>query len=93
MEQYAFALLYFTGSGMFNRMLRLHATKLGLQLSDHGVVPRLHKGIIWKESVPPCYTEEDIFRLLKLEYKAPQERDLWENELMMAITMILSLIA
>jgi len=50
--------------------------KLGLQLSDHGAVPKMEKGIIWKSPIPVCLTEQDIFRYLKLEYKAPKDRDL-----------------
>jgi len=33
-EQYGFALLYFTGSGQFNRSMRLFAQKKGYSLSD-----------------------------------------------------------
>jgi DNA polymerase/3'-5' exonuclease PolX len=40
LEEYSFALMYFTGSMMFNRSIRLHAISLGLQLSDLGVVPK-----------------------------------------------------
>jgi DNA polymerase lambda len=36
-EQYGFALLYFTGSGQFNRELREHALSMGMTLSDHGL--------------------------------------------------------
>ena len=36
-EQYAFALLYFTGSELFNREMRMVAIDRGLILSDHDV--------------------------------------------------------
>jgi len=36
-QQFAFATLYFTGSDMFNRSMRLFARKKGLSLSDHGI--------------------------------------------------------
>lgn len=36
-HQYAFALLYFTGSDMFNRAMRLEAMGKGLILSDHDI--------------------------------------------------------
>jgi DNA polymerase lambda len=39
-NEYPYALLYFTGSDMFNRSMRLYASKLGIQLSDHGAVAR-----------------------------------------------------
>lgn len=39
-NEYPYALLYFTGSGMFNRSMRLYASKIGIQLNDHGAVAR-----------------------------------------------------
>ncbi len=36
-EQYAFALLYFTGSDLFNRTMRLDVQDRGWMLSDHDV--------------------------------------------------------
>ncbi len=51
-------MLYFTGSGMFNRSMRLYATKLGLQLSDKGFARRPQKnGIEWNKPIPLCYNE------------------------------------
>ena len=35
-EEYAFALLYFTGSDHFNRSMRHYAKARGYSLSDHG---------------------------------------------------------
>ena len=40
-EEYAYAILHFTGSSNFNRMLRLHTMKVGLQLSDKGATPKM----------------------------------------------------
>ena len=57
-------------------MLRLHCMKIGLNLSDHGVVPKMNKGVIWKKPIPVCYSEEDIFRFLEVKYKTPEERDM-----------------
>ena len=42
-DQYAFALLYFTGSGNFNIRMRTNALKQGYSLSDFGLTP-LNKG-------------------------------------------------
>lgn len=75
-EEYAFAILHFTGSGNFNRMLRLHTMKLGLSLSDKGATPKMEKGVIWTKPIPICLTEEDIFAFLGLAYKTPAERDI-----------------
>lgn len=75
LEEYAFALLYFTGSGMFNRSMRLYATKLGLLLSDKGFEKRPYKDIVWTKPIPICYNEEDVFKVLGLDYKTPRERD------------------
>jgi len=38
-SQYAFALLYFTGSDYFNRSMRRYAELKGYSLSDHGLTP------------------------------------------------------
>ena len=63
-NEFAYAILYFTGSGTFNRMMRLHCMKLGLNLSDHGATPKMEKGVIWTKPIPNCYTEQDIFKFL-----------------------------
>ena len=39
-DQYAFALMYFTGSDLFNRQMRMVAHSKGLMLSDHGLKPK-----------------------------------------------------
>ena len=75
-EEFAYALLYFTGSGTFNRMMRLHCMKLGLNLSDHRAEPKKEKDVVWTKPIPVCLTERDIFNFLSLDYKTPQERDL-----------------
>ena len=77
-DQYGFALLYFTGSGNFNRSMRLFAQKKGYSLSDYGLTPVLRvKGetVAEFESIP-CPTEEDVFKALNLPFKAPNEREI-----------------
>ena len=44
LSQWPFSRLYFTGSALFNRTLRLHAHSLGLSLSDHGLYPVTRQG-------------------------------------------------
>jgi hypothetical protein len=61
---------------MFNRSMRLYAMKLGLVLSDKGFEKRPYKNdVVWSKPIPVCYTEEDVFRVLGLDYKTPKERD------------------
>ena len=77
-RQWPFALLYFTGSDYFNRSMRLYCQKRGYSLSDKGIQPvvrvakeKVHEGAY----VPGCKTEKDIFDLLGLQYKTPEERN------------------
>ncbi len=71
MDQYGFALLYFTGSDKFNIKMRQDALDQGYSLSDHGLKP-LNPG----KKVASCPTEEDVFKVLGKPYKAPNERDI-----------------
>ena len=60
-EQYAFALMYFTGSDLFNRQMRMAAHNKGLMLSDHGLKTKERNGLkkIWKGGeIPLMRTEE-----------------------------------
>jgi len=83
----AFCKLYFTGSGIFNRSMRLWATKsCKMTLNDHGLfrlnVSSHHQYYKMKRDVKrqsrgeriDCKTERDIFEALMLEYRAPSER-------------------
>ncbi len=64
---------YIIGSDHFNRSMRLWAKKNGFHLSDHEITRRYAEEM---ESEPiPVRTEEDIFKALGLEYKAPHERE------------------
>eukprot|EP00347_Sterkiella_histriomuscorum_P009814 403339784 len=71
-DQYGYALLYFTGSGNFNVDMRTQALKQGYTLSDHG----MHKIGQKNGKSIPALTEEEVFKALGLEYKAPNERDI-----------------
>ncbi|PRP87656.1 hypothetical protein PROFUN_02356 [Planoprotostelium fungivorum] len=73
LHEWPLALLYFTGSDHFNRSMRLWAKKNGFHLSEHEITRRHVKGL---ESDPIMVTsEEDIFKVLGLEYRAPEDRD------------------
>ena len=74
-----FALLYFTGSDIFNRSMRYYCTsKLNLKLSDKGLRHCI-KGSNGEEDILgiyiPCQTEKDIFDVLGLDYKEPPDRE------------------
>lgn len=71
--EYAFATLYFTGSKVFNMLMRQRALDMGYTLNEHGI----HRMVSGKkgakvEGVFPA--EEDIFAFFKMKYKAPEER-------------------
>jgi NAD-dependent DNA ligase len=79
-EEYPFAVLYFTGSKAFNTVMRGHALRMGYTLNEH----RIKKNIASLERSPDksptkspikdIKEEKDIFDLLKLEFKNPDER-------------------
>lgn len=72
-EEYPFSLLYFTGSKIFNTVMRHQALSLGFTMNEHG----LYK-IIEKKKGPKVdkifLEEKDIFDYLNMEYKTPIER-------------------
>eukprot|EP00736_Rhodelphis_marinus_P007412 Rmarinus@m.2748 len=77
-EELPFALLYFTGSGQFNRSMRLFAHKAGFSLSERSLAPVIRSRGEKIAEGPPVRglkTERDVFTALGLEYKAPEERN------------------
>ncbi len=78
-HEYAYALLYFTGSDHFNRSMRHYAKSLGYSLSDHGLVHATKRGahniVRGVHNLVPAESEEEIFDALGLPYRAPSERN------------------
>jgi DNA polymerase/3'-5' exonuclease PolX len=78
-EQFAFAVLYFTGSSHLNRSMRSYALKKGWSLSDHGLNEVLRTDTKGKKlAIGPsvhCISEEEIFWALGLEYREPEDRN------------------
>uniref|UniRef100_A0A3B3WDT7 DNA polymerase lambda n=2 Tax=Poecilia mexicana TaxID=48701 RepID=A0A3B3WDT7_9TELE len=77
-EEFACSLMYFTGSAHFNRSMRALAKTKNMSLSEHS----LNKDVVRQGSVKmhggnplPTATEKDVFRLLGIPYRPPQERD------------------
>ena len=72
-EEYPFAILYFTGSKIFNTVMRGRALALGYSLNEHGMykMDGKKKG----EKVADVFkSEKDIFDFLGMEFKDPRDR-------------------
>lgn len=65
-EEYAFAILYFTGSKGFNTAMRAHALKLGYSMNEHAL-KGAPTGLQFRD-------EHDIFDFLGLVYVKPEDR-------------------
>lgn len=72
-NEYAFALLYFTGSKIFNMAMRQHAIHMGYTFNEHGM-HHLVDGKKGKQVEHTFLHESDIFDFLKLTYKEPENR-------------------
>lgn len=73
MESFYPALLYFTGSMMCNKLMRIEALKKGYTLNEYGLY-RLGAG--GKEERIIVHSEQEVFEILGLVYLEPHERDL-----------------
>ena len=69
-EEYPFALLYFTGSKIFNTVMRGYAKDLGYSINEHRIID----GKTGEKLKEKFATEKDIFDFLHLQYKNPNER-------------------
>uniref|UniRef100_A0A3Q1CRK1 DNA-directed DNA polymerase n=1 Tax=Amphiprion ocellaris TaxID=80972 RepID=A0A3Q1CRK1_AMPOC len=77
-NEFACALMYFTGSAHFNRSMRALAKTKRMSLSEHS----LNKDVVRQGSVKvhggtplPTPTEKDVFNLLGIPFRLPHERD------------------
>ena len=66
-EQYIAALMYFTGSQRFNIMMRQRAIDFGLTLNEYGLFDQNNRPL-------PIGSEDDIFRILRVQYIPPVDR-------------------
>ena len=72
-EEYPFAVLYFTGSALFNTVMRQRALDLGYSMNEHGMYKMVGKkkgGLITRK----FENEKDIFDFLNMVYKLPRDR-------------------
>ena len=72
-DEFPFAILYFTGSKGFNTKMRENALSQGYTLNEHGMsrMEGKKKGALVETKFP---TEKSIFDFLTLVYKTPAER-------------------
>ena len=79
-EEYPFSILYFTGSKIFNTIMRSQALTMGLTMNEHGLYKmennkKLKEQKEQKEKVNHNFkSEQDIFKFLNMEYREPWER-------------------
>lgn len=71
-DQYYCAVLYFTGSDLFNKEMRAHALNNGYTLNEY-CIRRVGSTGTPGESLPVS-CEEDIFDYIDYPYKKPEER-------------------
>ncbi len=77
-SEFAFTLLYFTGSKEHNIHMRNRANGMGVSLSEYGFEPltgRRKKTVTLKLPKKTLSTEEEIFNVLGLEYIPPELRE------------------
>ena len=76
-EEYPFSILYFTGSKIFNTIMRNQALAMGLTMNEHSLYRIENKKKLkeQKEKVEHKFeSERDIFKYLNMEYREPWER-------------------
>ena len=74
-EEFPFAILYFTGSKIFNTVMRHIALEKGYTMNEHGLYSLQGEAKKKGDKVKHTFTSEaDIFDFLGLEYKSPIER-------------------
>jgi NAD-dependent DNA ligase/predicted nucleotidyltransferase len=71
--EYPFAILYFTGSKIFNTVMRQRALKQGYTLNEHGI-SYMKSGVKGAKVEQSFDNEKDIFDFLGMKYKKPEER-------------------
>jgi DNA polymerase/3'-5' exonuclease PolX len=70
-EEYIFALLFATGSGLFNVRMRALAKRRGMLLNHKGLFKLSPRGKLQRLNIK---TEEEIFKILNMRYRRPEDR-------------------
>ena len=71
-EQYPFALLYFTGSDVFNKNMRAHALEKGFTLNEYSIRPVGSTGVAG--DAIKVEKESEIFEIIDFPHKKPEDR-------------------
>ena len=72
-DEFAFAILYFTGSKIFNTVMRQYGLNKGYTFNEHGIY-RLENKKKGAKVEKEFKTEKDIFDFLGLQFKTPVQR-------------------
>ncbi|KAJ4394409.1 hypothetical protein N0V93_003626 [Gnomoniopsis smithogilvyi] len=76
--EYGAALIYFTGNDIFNRSLRLLASKKGMRLNQRGLYKDVMRGAgrekLTEGVLVEGKDEKKIFEILNVKWRAPHER-------------------
>jgi NAD-dependent DNA ligase len=72
-DEFPFAILYFTGSKIFNTVMRQEGLNKGYTFNEHGIY-KLENKKKGEKINKEFKTEKDIFDFLGLQYKTPLER-------------------
>jgi DNA ligase (NAD+) len=73
LNEFPFAILYFTGSKIFNTVMRQHGLNMGYTFNEHGIYHLVNKKKS-KQVDKKFHSEKDIFDFLQIEYKEPTDR-------------------
>ncbi|KAJ8675684.1 hypothetical protein QAD02_011470 [Eretmocerus hayati] len=73
-DQYYCAVLYFTGSDLFNKNMRAHALEKKYTLNEYALKKLTSEGAPGESEKITC--EEDIFSIIDFPFKKPEERSI-----------------
>mgnify|MGYP001199343456 CR=1 FL=1 len=73
-KEWAFALMYFTGSKEFNTLMRQQARDMGYSMNEH-CFTKLVNGVKTKPLQKTFVDEKSIFKFLNIQFLEPQDRN------------------
>jgi len=79
LESYYTALLYFTGSGNFNIIMRNHAIEKGYKLSEYHLYKVTKEDGFVVEKPVKINSEKHVFDIIKMNYLEPEEREMGKS--------------